>query len=320
MLSGTILFYISIYVLFSQNLIENGDFESYFDLPTNVKQWYKCVGWSNVNGNTDPGALVGSPDYFHLDGTGNGSLPEPGFNWSIVYPQSGAALMGFGHGRQNLFFGSEYISTQLTSPLIIDETYLVTFWITNGNADTLLIGSNGLGIRFSKEQLQQEFVETIQVIPHFELDEVFWDSTWVKYTFQFTADSNYQFITFGNFKKVNELDFIVPSGHSEDGFSYFFIDNISMVSSNILNNNNNTLTNPTFYPNPHKNYLNIDFGEYVNFLKIEIYNSRGKFISSDIAENVKSLNLEIDGPDGTYFLKIYRDLQKSKTYSIIKKN
>jgi hypothetical protein len=110
--------------LLAQNLVSNGGFESYSSLPYGAAQYNLAIGWSNCNGN-------GSPDYFHVDGFGEAELP---FCYvGTVYPHTGSAIMGFCPYYQEEFPGfREYVTSQLTSPLIAGNSYEVSFYITNG--------------------------------------------------------------------------------------------------------------------------------------------------------------------------------------------
>jgi len=61
-----------------QNLVPNGDFETYTALPNSSGDWDFCTGWSNVNGNFGAWPYA-TPDYFHTSGTGGGNLPNAQF-------------------------------------------------------------------------------------------------------------------------------------------------------------------------------------------------------------------------------------------------
>src|SRR5688572_3364217 len=103
--------------LTGQNLVNNPGFESYSALPTGAAQWNYATDWNNCLG-------TGSPDYGHTSGSGYAALPNNYF--ATVYPHSGNALMGFilWHSLGNF---REYISVQLSSPLVPGLTYDVSF-------------------------------------------------------------------------------------------------------------------------------------------------------------------------------------------------
>src|SRR5438477_289376 len=77
----------------SQNLVTNGDFETYNYLPNSYCEWDACMYWSNVNG-IKGCTGAGSPDYFHINASGGVKLPNTSAG-TYLYPHTGNATMGF---------------------------------------------------------------------------------------------------------------------------------------------------------------------------------------------------------------------------------
>ena len=216
---------------FSQNIVPNGDFENYSGLPHANGSWYLCNGWSNVNGFGIPSQWpYGSPDYFHNLGVAGFGLPNTVF--ATVYPYSGSAIMGFisktSVANENY---REYLSIQLVSPMIIGIKYNVSFALTNGNGGhNSGNSSNHIGIRFSKSSLFQADHEPIGGTPQIEIAGEVWDTTWQSFSFIYTADSSYNYITIGNFYNDSSTSstFRVNANSKQ---AYYFIDKIEVIPS-----------------------------------------------------------------------------------------
>jgi len=211
-----ILLYLLTNTLFAQvNLVPNGDFEIYSNLPTMWDQVNLVVGWNNVNGVYNPLGITGSPDYSNIL-----SFSVPG---SII-PYSGNGQIGLITYVSN-YIWREYISTQFITPMIPGHNYKVSFYLTNGKDTIATKCSNNFGIRFSNNPLYQDSCEPIHVIPQIEIDTIiyFWNY-WQHYSFKYTADSSYKIITIGNFRDDAHT---LISNFGKWG-TYYFIDKIEL--------------------------------------------------------------------------------------------
>jgi gliding motility-associated-like protein len=201
---------------FSQNLVPNGGFEEYTALPNWYGEFYLATGWSNVNGNIT-GPPFASPDYFHTQG----SVPNA---FGTIAPHSGNGQMGFYTYLQVLVDAREYVSTQLTQPLVPGGVYELSFFLTNGFNGIYTARIDNIAIHFSEGPLSQNVDEVIQLTPTLEIPGVVsLPNFWQEYTFTFTATDAADHITFGNF----ELDATttVQGGNT----AYYFIDDIVLT-------------------------------------------------------------------------------------------
>ncbi|MBS1941421.1 MAG: gliding motility-associated C-terminal domain-containing protein [Bacteroidetes bacterium] len=176
----------------AQDLVQNGGFEQYTFLPNYGGQYNRCVGWGNA------GSSMGTPDYLHLQGSGQVQLPNSIFG--TVAPYAGSAVMGVTmiHTPGTNF--REYISTQLSAPMVIGNTYNISLQLTNGAANQFVgYGCDHIGIRLSTAPLHQLGDAPLGLVPQLEIPGVFWSSSWQPISFSFTADSAYQYFTLGNF-------------------------------------------------------------------------------------------------------------------------
>ncbi len=208
----------------SQNLIENGDFESYSALPTNVMQSSLCNGWSKCNQGGG-----GTPDYFHTNGSGLVHLPNTFY--ATVQPHSGNAIMGIiaYHGVSVDY--REYIAHAFSAPLIVGQTYELTYFVSNGVYNGNYGGSacNNLAVAFTIGEPYQNGTSPMSFIsPQCVQTSLLYDTSWTQLNYTFVADSSYEHIVIGNFKS-NANTQIQNIENNPIDITYFFIDDVSLV-------------------------------------------------------------------------------------------
>ena len=74
----------------------------------------------------------------------------------------------------------------------------------------------------------------------------------------------------------------------------------------------------SFYPNPNRGELTIDFGNVYKQVDITISNAQGQMVSTTSLEEVTKTSLEIPGPSGVYFIDVSNNLDRKARLSIIK--
>ncbi len=215
--------------IFAQiNLVPNGDFEIYSALPTLPAQSFLAIGWNNVNGHYYPwGDPYGSPDYFQV-------FEDTSLLNAIgaITPFSGNCQMGLGtYSVPDVNF-REYISTKLSKTMTSGQSYTISFCLSNGTGGTTAQfkdGTNNFGICFSTNPLHQATHEVIAVTPQIEIDTViYFYNSWHHFSFNFTADSLYKYITIGNFK--NDANTMISNyGSIYSIVAYYFIDKIEIT-------------------------------------------------------------------------------------------
>ncbi|MCS7073503.1 MAG: hypothetical protein NZ108_03450, partial [Bacteroidia bacterium] len=99
-----------------------------------------------------------------------------------------------------------YASVRLFEPLQKGKTYYVSLRITNGNNCVRRWVTNKLGIYFSHSYLiQPEDLSRIPVNPQLEISEIIYEKQWKQLTFLYTPDSDYQYLTIGNFQPADRI-------------------------------------------------------------------------------------------------------------------
>lgn len=204
----------------SQNLIPNSGFETYSALPNSVSQWSLCSQWTNC------ASTLASPDYFHLDGSMGGDLPETPI--AMVDPHEGSAVMGFAATGLKFEEYREYISVKLLSPLVVGNKYQFSFWFTNGEINEFTnagLGTSDFGAYFSVIDPVQNNNEPIQATPQVKMNTVLYNREWVQISFNFYADVAAEHITIGVFGADGDKTINIIEGE-HPLIAYYFIDDL----------------------------------------------------------------------------------------------
>ena len=224
------------YVVVGQctSLIPNGGFEQFSSLPDDDCGWSLALGWTNAATTSECNTNNGTPDYFHLQGTGPfASLPVNYF--SDLLPFEGSAVMGVGGNVSLDSDAREYISIGLTSPMQIGNEYTLSFSMTIG---TPQVGGNytdGWGVLLSNGPVFQA-TGTNDPLPApgnlILIPEVFASETWQTFTFTITADQAYTQFTFGNFFTDAEQTTISYGTQGVISLAYVFVDDFRLEDNN----------------------------------------------------------------------------------------
>lgn len=198
-----------------QNLVPNPSFEEHDACPTSAAQLSKANPWISPNHKT--------PDLFHRcvgiacddepfvcvpDNFGGHQEPRTGDGYAGFY-----AGVGLEHGR-------EYVTVRLLSPLIPNEAYVLTYYLSLGDRYSRTL--NRIGAHFSHEpvSVQNELREIPQLPPpsgHYFDNETDWEM--IRDTF--LAVGGEEYLTIGNF--LDEDSSLTAGG------AYFYIDDVKLV-------------------------------------------------------------------------------------------
>jgi len=207
----------------SQNLVSNNSFETYTLLPNNYGEPCRASGWQNPNGNCVMVAGTGSPDFMHALGTYPVSLPNSIFGTCAAH--TGSALMGFGTWSALISNYREYVSTTLSTPMVIGQSYTISFWMTAGKATYYAYRSNNIGIYLSTSTPVQIGSAPINVAPQCNVTSVVLDSAWTLYSFTIVPSIAYSTLTIGNFFPDASTTRTL-SGPGSPNAAYYFIDDV----------------------------------------------------------------------------------------------
>jgi gliding motility-associated-like protein len=216
------------------SLIPNGGFETYSALPNDDCGWSLATGWTNAATSSECNTNNGTPDYFHLQGSGPyAALPINYF--SDILPFEGEAVMGLG-GNVNLSPDArEYISIPLTSPLVVGNEYTFSFSMAIGTPQVGGIYTDGWGFLFSTGPVYQP-TGTNDLInaPGYQelIPDVFTSETWQTFTFTFIADQAYDQFTFGNFLTDAQQTTSLYGVQDIISIAYVFVDDFVLEDNN----------------------------------------------------------------------------------------
>jgi gliding motility-associated-like protein len=218
------------------SFVPNGGFEENSSFPNDDCSWGLATGWTNAATSSDCNSNNGTPDYFHLQGTGAlSSLPVNYF--SELLPFEGEAVMGIGGNLSFLPNSREYISIALTSPLVVGTQYSLSFSMTNGIPQVGGMYADGWGVLLSTGQVLQPVGTNGPINPVgnlFSVPGVFTSQTWETFTFNFTADLPYDQLTFGNFLNDANQTTIMYGVQDFVSLAYVFVDDFSIEGAAVV--------------------------------------------------------------------------------------
>lgn len=218
---------------FAQNLVPNPSFETFSSCPNNYNQVSRATGWFPSSNNNNP---TYHTEYCNACGTSLFQVPAN--TWGNQVAATGVGYMAevtMDPGSQQDY--RENIYAQLTSPLIIGNTYYVSFNISH--TDNSQYASNNFGVKFA-------------TVPNFPINNIcqvysaniITDKiNWTTISGCFVADSAYKFICLGNFfTDTNTLTQQSCPGCQWPLFGYYLDDvSVTTSSSNVFISGNTTI-------------------------------------------------------------------------------
>jgi gliding motility-associated-like protein len=198
--------------------LSNGSFELISSMPNGLGQWQRATGWSNA------GSASSTPDLLHYDAVNACDLPET--SAGFVDSFDGDAVMGMaicGRAGEN---EREYISTQLSAPMVVGKPYAIGFRMTNGQHGSTSqagLAVDDIGFYFSVEQVTQNGSSPIERLPQLKIESVVYSAEWQTYIFTFYPQEPYRYLTFGLFGDDSDKNIQVLRG-SNPSIAYYFVD------------------------------------------------------------------------------------------------
>lgn len=216
--------------LSAQNLVPNPSFEEYDVCPN-------TIGFQPGDKPLDWEKWLWSPDYFHsCAGSLNAvdtvmDVPLNGFGFQ--YAKDGEAYVGMATFQDDY---REYVGCELTEPLLVGETYQLSFWgnvATGGNYWNPKLASNNLGLLFTMTSNIWTGLSgppfSFRNYAHLYSSAVLADTVnWVQVAGSFTADSAYRYLVIGNFFEDTLTDTIGLEGPSTYA-AYYFVDAVCVT-------------------------------------------------------------------------------------------
>lgn len=280
----------------AQNLVPNGDFETYSDCPEEISEVYRAIPWRSPT--------FGSSDYFNtcLEDVPSGSIlsadvPLNRFGSQEAF--SGQGYAGFLSSKSVapspappiVSASHEYIEVELIDSMRVGTSYLVQFWYSyadNFNAD-VLTGVNKVQALFRTNSTVESFLTAIYEVPHIDGPEgpsLLDQENWNLHTETFVADEPYTHMIMGVF---GDSSFIPNRG--DNFISYYYVDDVSVTA--VIAPDSNVYWPQAFSPNGDN--INDVFGPTYtvapNEYSFKVYDRWGKIIFETTAVD--------EGWDGT---------------------
>ena len=217
---------------FGQNLVPNGDMEAYTACPTSMYYYSDlATGWNTPVGHG------GTSDYFNVCG-------DPQHDWTnfadhgTVTPHSGDGYLGM--LTHSGFDQREYITRQLSAPLVAGQSYEVSFWVYNALGDySSDLFCNNIGAYLSVNQPDVTgqgcgmCVGVLNVTPQVNESAVVINQ-WTQISCTIIAAGGEEWITIGNFFD-NASTATTPNGAlsmaQPPSSAYSFIDDVVVEQS-----------------------------------------------------------------------------------------
>jgi hypothetical protein len=260
-----------------------------------VSQLHHATGWLNFNN---------SPDYFNGCSSLNVDVPN---NWAgNQIPASGDAYVGVytcGNGDNY----REYLGAQLISPLIVGQTYYVSFLVSRGDNYSLFsYDSNNQGALFTNMQYSSSSPLATGNVAHVYASLIVSDSiNWIRIFGSYLADSAYNYIALGNF--FNDSNTSTTGSGSQ--YAYYYYDNICVSTDSLYASSYEwtSITEPvleslTVFPNPADNFISIGIDNRES-QTLFVYNSLHQQIFQTFCGDVKEVRIDCSQwPSGIYFI------------------
>ncbi|MBI1289272.1 MAG: T9SS type A sorting domain-containing protein [Flavobacteriales bacterium] len=228
------------------NLVPNGDFEEHDYCPTSASSFSSCHNWLSY---------VGSTNYFHKCGTGEGGVPINFAGYQI--PHSDSAYAGLATYTAVFSEGREVLAVELVNPMGGGIKYQVSLWASPMDAYNYI--SCCLGVRFTHPPgppFIQNASDIELVIAENEIDT----SQWYHLEGVYTAQGGEDKIYIANFRPDSESNPVYQGEITADYNSAgFYIDDVSVIEDTVtgIGELEKDGTEVSIYPNPCTNVLNI---------------------------------------------------------------
>jgi hypothetical protein len=266
-----IIFRISFLLIFcisnvqAQNLVPNGDFESYTICPNAYAQIYQANGWFQ------PRRYLGfsfnqssSSDYFNACATitaPNVSVPYSGTG-GYQQAHSGDAYIGLSYytNQEDGNAYREYAQVKLNQTLVANQLYKLKYFISLANFTPCSI------VKFDAYFSLDTLIDTtwnfyrIPVTPQIQYNARISDTlNWVEVNGSFIANGTERFLTLGNFHEGSTCDTLSFSILPYNCFCYYLIDDVSLFLDSTLSIIEEKGSDLKILPNPANEKFSISY-------------------------------------------------------------
>jgi hypothetical protein len=301
-----LLFVVSNYICYGQNLIPNGDFEQYWGCPDDLAQIDSAKFWMNPSGGI---GFLGSPDYYNACSSSLlVGVPDNSAGYQIAH--SGDAYSGIimFHPASTV---REYIETPLSSPLVAGTCYLFEMYFNSAEVERR--STDDIAVYFSDTVVQGinnclplPFTPQLNN-PTGNFPSMF---NWSHVSLYYTAHGGENYLIIGNFKDDSSTTIITQNVNAPYILSYFLIDDVSLTPCAASGITNELNLGYKVSPNPFIEYISIESEQYLDNVDYSISDSFGReILNGKLSGKFTRVSMN-KLAQGVYFLKI-KELKKS---------
>lgn len=307
----------------AQNLVPNGNFETYSSCPNAFTQLYKATPWFQPS--------AGTSDYFNACAVWTIDVPKNFCGYQVAHSGVGYAgifLCVIPDDSSSLF--REYCEVGLDVTLQAGVDYYFSMFVSLG--DSMRYGTDALGAYFSVDSLINLNAYLLTgVVPQIEnatgnflTDKI----GWTKISGKYTALGGEKYLTIGNFKHPINTNTVVALGGSADTanktFSggYYYLDDVCVSTDPLTCNVTLGVNDPTLqqsvslFPNPFTNYLIINVNSKET-LELTIYDLTSRKLFQQAITNSSTINTS-HLSSGVYIYEVHDKSGMMKTGKITK--
>jgi hypothetical protein len=288
------------------NLVPNPSFEDTVACPNSTNQVDRAVGWYPSRN---------TPDYFNECDWVNGLLGVPNNTVGYQYAHAGNAYCGMVSYMHIYPNAREHFTCALLSQLAIGKKYKLSFYTSWSGKHR--IACNKLGMLLSTYSYNTTNINPLNNYCQLYTDSIIVDSVgWVLVEGSFIADSNYSFLTIGNFFDSSMVDTIRPVPSS---IAYYYIDDVSVTEDTSTSLPElNSSSDIKIFPNPVVDELFIESSNNP-VSSLELFEATDKLILKTTDEFKARSKLNLDHiKSGIYFLRINFKNNTSSFHKLIK--
>jgi OOP family OmpA-OmpF porin len=285
----------------AQNLVLNGSFEEYYQLPSAIGQINYCKYWNSPNNNT--------PDYFHNDATYMGvNIPLNAWGYQNAY--EGNAYAGIFIYNMLYPEGVDYVQSKLIFQLL-SKRYCVSFYVSLADSASVY-AVNNIGVYFSQDSVffnnNNRLSQFSPQIINNSINSIADHNSWIKISGNFLAIGGEKYIMIGNFNLPENDDTIQVQGYSNSWASaksgYIYIDSVSVTLCDDVGIEEKPLDKIDIYSNPTQDFVSIGLPKSYTQANLSIYNLTGQLISQKQLTQTNQQIPIIELSDGMYIFVI----------------
>lgn len=260
------------------NLVPNGSFEEYYQIPTGIGEINSCKGWFNPTWNT------GSPEYYSGLATYECiQVPSNCFGYENAFDGIFYSGIYIYQKDNTLESASEYIECRLTEPLQHTKYCVSLYYSLADSASCYVVPSLGIyfsadSIHSSTQKLSQYSPQIVNTVPITAANK----TGWTKLSASYSATGGETFMTIGNFTPEGLDDTTYVGGCGQNFIfprsSYIYIDSVSVTACNSVVLTETLASAIAIYPNPATNTVSISLPQNYLNPQLYIYNLTGQLV------------------------------------------